>query len=1053
MELDPFDDGNIALGIAAHLAAGRGLEDVVGIVVYERNQLRLQNGQLWKIIEKQRVIMEGLRREIVDLASKDSSRDPAADLPSIAELRKSITEHELAEMQSIRTGGKRASTYESIVDEDKVHEYNGLVDSLIPDEADEANEADLPMRGASLKQKNSFVLPSRTSSMMLNFAPSPSSEDLKHPQPVAAAPTAAGILSSFRESTSRTPPRKSSRPTTPLPVVLQNLNNSNTETAGSSTSSQIPTFSNVVPPSPSSATATGSTPHLLIHSVSLSPEDVVHVKVVGSSFQGTGADGILFFILVRKEKNGEEWKVEKRYSDFITLDAKLKSKASKQAISAIGKPPEKSLFTSMNPIKSDQRKVALEMYLLRVLDATPASPEVISFLTSNISTGHALATSQSFGSIGGMQAADSTGDIDALMNPQGVDATILKEGYLMKRGKNFGGWKPRYFRCKPYFLDYSEGPHREFSATISLKHCHIASIKPAANDNKSAHGLILIEFHKEHFPVPFDVQPPPESKIKHRHILAADSDVDRDDWVSVIFTQIKEARGLRRVSERHVTNPVLQQVAQQGGGGGEFTKQASIPYSIMSSSDGTTPPSTHSATASPRMSRLEDSTTLQKQASRQTIMCMMGPPTNSGIMGGLDARQFATTSQIPIKNSVDDNLRAMQQIPKPLAVVVVKEKGEKDTQMQSQSQHHSDREEKRAGAGSPVGGVEKSHVGPATIASVKGLMHQHIMRNPFGKKKNETPVQKALDPNRIIFGAPLEHGIAISRISDDLELPAIVYRCIEYLDYYKASQEEGIYRLSGTSTTIQQLKYLFNLEGDVDLINCNLDMMDVHVVSGLLKLYLRELPTPVLTKTLQQDFMTIANFDDRNDRVLQLSHLLSLLPYPNYFLLETLISHLVSIVQASAVNKMSVRNVGIVFAPTLGVPALVFILLLAEFNQVFCWHNNGGDDGGAAAATEGMRERIREMHLRKEKELLVSGSASAGAGGDGTAVMEVDTRGSSRAGSIAEYSGGSVPPSVQGGSPLKQASEGEESTSISPVSAILGTEGLISESEIRKIMG
>ncbi|KAI9353708.1 Rho GTPase activation protein, partial [Obelidium mucronatum] len=160
-------------------------------------------------------------------------------------------------------------------------------------------------------------------------------------------------------------------------------------------------------------------------------------------------------------------------------------------------------------------------------------------------------------------------------------------------------------------------------------------------------------------------------------------------------------------------------------------------------------------------------------------------------------------------------------------------------------------------------------------------------------------------------------------------------------------------------------------EGDVDLINCNLDMMDVHVVSGLLKLYLRELPTPVLTKNLQNEFMAISNFDDRNDRILQLAHLLSLLPRTNYILLETLISHLVSIVQASNVNKMSVRNVGIVFAPTLGVPALVFILLLAEFNDLFCW-----DDEGKTAL---MKERIREMHVRKEREAVVAASVAAAA--------------------------------------------------------------------------
>jgi len=48
-----------------------------------------------------------------------------------------------------------------------------------------------------------------------------------------------------------------------------------------------------------------------------------------------------------------------------------------------------------------------------------------------------------------------------------------------------------------------------------------------------------------------------------------------------------------------------------------------------------------------------------------------------------------------------------------------------------------------------------------------------------------------------------------------------------------------------------------------------------------------------------------------------------------------LTAHLISIVQNANVNKMTMRNVGIVFSPTLGIPAGVFSLMLAEFNRVF----------------------------------------------------------------------------------------------------------------------
>jgi RalA-binding protein 1 len=62
--------------------------------------------------------------------------------------------------------------------------------------------------------------------------------------------------------------------------------------------------------------------------------------------------------------------------------------------------------------------------------------------------------------------------------------------------------------------------------------------------------------------------------------------------------------------------------------------------------------------------------------------------------------------------------------------------------------------------------------------------------------------------SRAVFGVPLEQSLAVSQIAN---LPAIVFRCIQYLETKKADQEEGIYRLSGSSAVIKSLKDRFNL--------------------------------------------------------------------------------------------------------------------------------------------------------------------------------------------------------------------------------------------------
>ena len=59
------------------------------------------------------------------------------------------------------------------------------------------------------------------------------------------------------------------------------------------------------------------------------------------------------------------------------------------------------------------------------------------------------------------------------------------------------------------------------------------------------------------------------------------------------------------------------------------------------------------------------------------------------------------------------------------------------------------------------------------------------------------------------------------------------------------------------------------------------------------------------------------------------------LPRPNWTLLRVLSAFLIEVVEKSDINKMNVRNVGIVFAPTLNIPAPVFAAFLTDFDLIF----------------------------------------------------------------------------------------------------------------------
>jgi RalA-binding protein 1 len=114
----------------------------------------------------------------------------------------------------------------------------------------------------------------------------------------------------------------------------------------------------------------------------------------------------------------------------------------------------------------------------------------------------------------------------------------------------------------------------------------------------------------------------------------------------------------------------------------------------------------------------------------------------------------------------------------------------------------------------------------------------------------------------------------------------------------------------------------------------------------------------------------LADIEDSQERIKELSQLIAALPVANYSILRALTAHLILIVQNSSVNKMTMRNVGIVFSPTLGIPAGVFSLMLGEFNRVF---NVDMDEVGDTTAEEGaddVRRNSRHWSDNAADELL-----------------------------------------------------------------------------------
>lgn len=95
-------------------------------------------------------------------------------------------------------------------------------------------------------------------------------------------------------------------------------------------------------------------------------------------------------------------------------------------------------------------------------------------------------------------------------------------------------------------------------------------------------------------------------------------------------------------------------------------------------------------------------------------------------------------------------------------------------------------------------------------------------------------------------------------------------------------------------------------------------VFDVHTIAGLLKLYLRELPEPLLTYELYDEWIRVAVRILRKEPIeISIKHVISQLPEANYDNLRHLIRFLHTLTCHREQNKMTATNLAITMAPSL----------------------------------------------------------------------------------------------------------------------------------------
>ncbi|XP_078016811.1 rho GTPase-activating protein 22 isoform X2 [Epinephelus lanceolatus] len=166
-----------------------------------------------------------------------------------------------------------------------------------------------------------------------------------------------------------------------------------------------------------------------------------------------------------------------------------------------------------------------------------------------------------------------------------------------------------------------------------------------------------------------------------------------------------------------------------------------------------------------------------------------------------------------------------------------------------------------------------------------------------------------------VFGQHLEETMLYeAQCGPQRLVPVLVEQCVCFIREH-GLQEEGLFRAPGQTNHVRELQDAFD-RGEKPVFDST---TDVHTVASLLKLYIRELPEPIIPFSKYTQFLSCAPLltKDKAMGIVELGKQVKSLPQVNYNLLTYICKFLDEVQSHSNENKMSVQNLATVFGPNI----------------------------------------------------------------------------------------------------------------------------------------